>query len=113
MYIHLSLHEENVHRQVGVFPHEKKIPYGDMIFKKSFKSNRFQVVVWSQHLRFSYFSFLKEFPAKKWLVLHFQSLIVKVKKVKKSEKVKKVIPFWSFIFPETYIVYIMYILLLL
>ena len=39
--------------------------WGYGFFKKGFKSNRFQVVVWSQNYRFSYFSFLKGFPAKK------------------------------------------------
>ena len=37
------------------------------IFQKIFRSNGFQVVIWSQNLRFSYFClalFLKGFPAK-------------------------------------------------
>ena len=48
-----------------VVPNKIKFIWGYEFFKKLFKSNRFQVVVWSQHLRFSYFSFLKGFPAKK------------------------------------------------
>merc|ERR1712212_1436120 len=46
-------------------PRKKNSLWGYGFFKKGFKSNRFQVVVWSQNLRFSYFSFLKGFPAKK------------------------------------------------
>ena len=34
-----------------------KMHMGIWIFQKPFKSNRFQIVVWSQNLRFSYFLF--------------------------------------------------------
>ena len=55
-------------------PRKSNSLWGYGFFKKGFKSNRFHVVVWSQNLRFSYFSFLKGFPAKTWLVLHVLSL---------------------------------------
>ena len=51
-------------------PNENQIPYGEMDFSKMVS----KVTVWSQNFRFSYFSFLKGFPAKKWLVLHVLSL---------------------------------------
>ena len=42
----------------SVAPTKKKNSiWGYGFFKKGFKSNGFQVVVWSQNLRFSYFSF--------------------------------------------------------
>ena len=40
-----------------VAPTKIKFLMGYGVLKKGFKSNRFQVVVWSQNLRFSYFSF--------------------------------------------------------
>ena len=40
-----------------VAPKKNKILWGYDFFKKLFKSNRFQVIVWSQKFRFSYFSF--------------------------------------------------------
>ena len=66
-YIPKSLHEESVHnnylmglifgtsRRVALT--KKNSVWGYGFFKKGFKSNGFQVVVWSQNLRFSYFSF--------------------------------------------------------
>ena len=72
MYIHLSLHEENVHNNClmglifstswRVAPTKIKFFMGIWIFQKGFKSNRFQVVVWSQNLSFFYLGF----PAKFW-----------------------------------------------
>ena len=92
-------------------PHENQFfIWGYGFFKKGFKSNRFQVVVWSQDLRFSYFSFLKGFPAKKMASLALSVLkpshAIDLLPAGCEVKVKKVITFWSFIFPETYIYYI-------
>ena len=41
----------------GLPSRKLKSLWGYVFFRKLFKSNRFQVVVWSQNLRFSYFSF--------------------------------------------------------
>ena len=65
MYIHLSLQEEIVHNNFlmglvfwncwRVALKKFKFLMGIWIFKKGFKSNGFQVVVWSQNLRFFLF----------------------------------------------------------
>ena len=48
----------NIRNKSEGCPHEKKNSlWGYGFFKKGFKSNRFQVIVWSRNLRFSYFSF--------------------------------------------------------
>ena len=67
MYIPKTLHEENVHNSClmglifsiswRVTPKKIKMLMGIWIFQKRFQKYRFQVGVWSQNLRFSYFSF--------------------------------------------------------
>ena len=67
MYIPSFLYEAKCAQQLSYgfnildklkFPARKfKILWGHEFFKKLFKSNRFQVVVWTQNVRFSDFSF--------------------------------------------------------
>ena len=98
-------------------PTKKKFLMGIWFLKKGFKSNRFQVVVWSQNLRF----FLFRISSQIWRFMASLALPVlkpshaidllpswlwKWKVKSESESEVKVIPFWSFIFPETYIYYI-------
>ena len=102
-------------RQVGELTPRKlnsRLGYG--FFKKGFKSNRFQVIVWSQNLRFSYFSFLKGFPAKKMAshaltVLkpsHAIDLLPAGCEWSEKVKVKKSDPFLVLYFSWNYIYYI-------
>ena len=96
MYIPITKTEEkcagqlcygfNIHDKLEGCTHEKKNPlWGSGFLKKGFKSNGFQIIVWSQNLSF----FLFRISSQIWRFMASCEVKVKVKvKVKSESEVK-------------------------